>query len=332
MPNTKGTTLENWPDVKEDKFDHVPAFHFALKQSGVNIDFHLRKYFRHAEVSIHHFDSFMELVRICQRFPVDAVIIGGYTDLLTEINLLRQVKDNVFISIIPTVLYHPSPDENLVIAAYENGAEDVIGGAWMDKMVEVRIRRVIERNRRDLAVNPSTRLPGPTIIEREINRMLDISQDFAVHYADLDNFKAYNDFYGYAYGDRVIRLTARIIKDIVFDLCPGGFVGHIAGDDFIFVTPPSQIDAVCSNIVRTFDQLIPYQYEPEDRTHGEIMTRNRKGELETFSLLSISIAVLINRHGTFKHIGEMSKMLADLKKATKAMDGSNYMVERREKY
>jgi len=153
-----------------------------------------------------------------------------------------------------------------------------------------------------------------------------------VIYADLDNFKAYNDFYGYSFGDRVIRLLGKIVKDIVFDICREGFVGHIAGDDFIFVVPKDQVETSCSWIIKTFDSLIPYRYQPEDRKRGHITTMNRKQEVENFPLLTIPIAVVLNENGKFAHIGELAKMLADLKKATKQLSGSNYMIERRVKY
>ncbi len=155
---------------------------------------------------------------------------------------------------------------------------------------------------------------------------------FAVCYADLDNFKAFNDYYGYFYGDRVIQLTSRVIKDVVFDLCREGFLGHIAGDDFIFVIPPEEVDNICSQIIRTFDILIPYRYAEVDRERGHIRTTNRRGVEENFPLLTISIAVLINENGKFRHVGEMSRMLADLKTVTKRKSGSNYMIERRQKY
>jgi diguanylate cyclase (GGDEF)-like protein len=156
--------------------------------------------------------------------------------------------------------------------------------------------------------------------------------EFAMGYADLDNFKAYNDYYGYVDGDKVIRLTSTVIKDIVFDLCREGFVGHIAGDDFIVVVPAHLVDRVFSTIIRTFDTLIPYRYEPEDRQRGYITTKSRRGEVENFPILTISIAVVVNIEQKFAHIGEISKMLVDLKTAAKLQAGSTYMVERRKKY
>lgn len=261
-----------------------------------------------------------------------AVLIGGKSDFIKEIELVSAVKRNVFLSIIPVVLFHPNPPTEVVVAAFENGAEEFIHGDWLDRLIEVRLRRVIERNRRDVAVNPSTMLPGTTIIEQEINRHIQLATEFAVCYADLDNFKAYNDYYGYHFGDKVVKLTARIIRDVVFDLCHEGFVGHIAGDDFIFIIPRDLIDKICPWIIRIFDTLIQYRYEPEDRERGYITTTNRRGVIESFPILTISIAVIVNEDGKFSHVGELARMLADLKKATKQKAGSNYLIERRRKY
>lgn len=332
MPNTENTILENWPGPKTSEAPHGPVYHFAVKQSSVNLDFHIERFFRDVQTSFHYFSHFDTLQVLCQRYPIDAIVIGSQKDILRDIELAKNIKQHVFLSIIPVILYHPDPDDVTVIAGFESGAEEFIRGAWVDKLVQVRVRKIVERSRRDLSVNPSTRLPGPSLIEREIVKQIERGADFAVGYADLDNFKAYNDYYGYTYGDKVIRLTARVLKDVVFDYCPEGFLGHIAGDDFIFMVPSDILDPVCINIIKTFDLLIPFSYDTPERERGYIETNNRKGEFERFNLLTMSIAVLVNSNGKFEHIGEMSKMLADLKKATKAKQGSNYMVERRKKY
>ncbi len=272
------------------------------------------------------------MVRICQRFTVDAIVMGSGVENEIELSLIHTIKQNVFLSIIPVILYHPDPTQNEVVSAYENGVEEFIYGEWIDRLVQVRIEKAIERNRRDLSINGSTQLPGTNIIEDEIMRQLEMGAEFAICYADLDNFKAFNDYYGYYYGDKIIKLTSRIIKDTVFDLCREGFVGHIAGDDFIYTIPIEQVDEICSGIINTFDKIIPYRYKEEDRERGYINSVNRKGQNERFPLLTISIAVIFNTERTFEHMGELSHMLADLKQAVKMKEGSNYMIERRQKY
>ena len=296
------------------------------------LEFQLEQLFRKENITYHYFQTFDDLVTICQRFQIAAVMLGTDGKSYEEIDLARSVKANSFLSMIPVILFHRDPPANLVVAAYESGVDDFIHGDWMDKLMEVRIKRVIERSHRDISINPSTHLPGPATIEKEIQRQIEMGSEFAVCYADLDNFKAYNDHYGYMYGDKVIKLTGRIIRDVVFESCREGFVGHIAGDDFIFVVPRDLMEQTCSWVIKTFDSIIPVKYAPEDLMRGFIYTTNRRGQLEKFPLLSISIAVVINENQQFTHMAEMSKMLADLKKATKQLDGSNYMVERRVKY
>ncbi|SYZ74076.1 Response regulator receiver modulated diguanylate cyclase [Candidatus Zixiibacteriota bacterium] len=307
-------------------------FHCACRQEGIDIIFHLSKSFLKDKISFHYFRTLDELLVLSQRYHLDLVIIAGKSEFMKEIEMVRLMKDHIFLSIIPTVLYHPEPSEAELIAGFDNGVDSFLHGEWKERLFEAELRMIAERSRRDISVNPSTWLPGPGLIEREIERLLKIGNDFGVCYADIDDFKAYNDYYGYYYGDRVIRLTARIIRDVVFDLCREGFVGHIGGDDFIFILPPDQVGLACENVIKTFDTLIQFRYSDEDRQRGIIHTRNRKGEMESFSFLTLSIAVLVNQKGNFEHVGEMSHMLADLKKYSKSLKGSNYVVERRKKY
>ncbi len=300
----------------------------------MSLDFHLQQYFSKSQISLHFYDTFEELVIICQRHEIDIIILAGGEEniFIKEVEMVSLIKRNMFLAIIPVILFHPSPDEHLVITAYQAGVEDFIYGDWKEKLVEVRIQKIIERSRRDMSINPSTHLPGPTIIEHELSEQINNNSEFAVAYADLDNFKAYNDYYGYYFGDSIIRLTARIIKDIVFDVCREGFVGHIAGDDYIYIVPQDKFEFISKTIIKTFDSLIRLKYEDADLDRGYITVKNRRGVTEEFPILTLSIAIIINHKGMFKHVGEMSKMLADLKKATKLKPGSNYMVERRSKY
>ncbi|HSG99346.1 MAG TPA: diguanylate cyclase, partial [candidate division Zixibacteria bacterium] len=216
-------------------------FHCALRQERVDLVSHLERIFPAEEISFHYFRTFEDLLRISQRFVIDLALIGGASEFGAEIELTRRIKQNVFTSIIPTALYHPEPDNATLVAAYECGCDDFLAGRWEERLFEVRLKMLARRSQRDISVNPSSMLPGPSLIEREIERQIALGQEFAVCYTDLDNFKAYNDAYGYYYGDKIIRLTARIIRDTVFDLCPEGFVGHIGGDDFIYIIPSDQV-------------------------------------------------------------------------------------------
>jgi GGDEF domain-containing protein len=310
--------------------------HIACQIDGIQAEYYLNRTLSGRIVSIHHFRSLDELLTLAQRFSIDLVFLasGGAKgeDAMKLLDLVRLIKNHTYLAIIPTVLYHPRPDEHIITAAFENGAEEVFSETVPVHIAQVKLAMLMQRAVRDLSVNPSSRLPGPGIIEKEIERQIELGQQFAVCYADLDNFKAFNDYYGYYFGDRVIRLTARIIKDVVFDLCREGFVGHIGGDDYIFIIPSDMVPAICDHIIRTFDTLIPYRYQDDDRRRGYIITKNRRGVEEQYGIMTISIAVVINKGKMFQHIGEMSHMLADLKKYAKSVDGSTYVIERRRKY
>jgi len=104
-------------------------------------------------------------------------------------------------------------------------------------------------------------------------------------------------------------MTGWILRDIVFDLCREGFVGHIAGDDFILVMPSEVVDVACRWIIKCFDAFIPYRFSEADRRQGYYEARNRRGELERFPLLSISIAVVINHNGEFESFHRTKKRL-----------------------
>lgn len=310
--------------------------HIACYIDGTQAEHYFNRLMEGQHISRHDFRTANELLTLAQRFPLEIVMMGtARTDnesIIRLLDMIRRIKDHTYLSIIPTALYHPQPDDSMILSAFENGAEEFFSERIPIHIAKIRSSMMIRRADRDLSVNPSSRLPGPATIEKEIECQIKLQQEFAVCYADLDNFKAFNDYNGYFYGDRVIRLTARIIKDVVFDLCREGFVGHIGGDDFIFIIPTVLVPNICDNIIKTFDTIIPYRYQPEDRDRGYIVTLNRRGQEETYSIMTISIAVVINEGNVFQHVGEMSHMLADLKKYTKSLEGSNYMIERRKKY
>ena len=160
---------------------------------------------------------------------------------------------------------------------------------------------MLRRADRDVHVHPSTRLPGAPEIEAAIGVRLAAGELFAACYADLDHFKEYNDRYSYFEGDRVIRILAKILHDVVRGLSPeGGFVGHIGGDDFIFLVPMLQAPEICQEIVSIFDLLVPYQYSEQDRQCGIFFGKDRRGQLHRVPLMTVSIGVVTNERRTLQ--------------------------------
>ena len=189
------------------------------------------------------------------------------------------------------------------------------------------LTRLLTINRR---MSPLTGLPGNVQINSELKKHLMKKEDFSVLYLDLDNFKAYNDVYGFLKGDQIIEYTANIITDAVHDN-NNGFVGHIGGDDFIAVVPYKDIDKLCQNIISNFDSGVEKFYNDKDREEGYIEVANRKGVIEKFPLISISIAAVVADNGRFSNILEIGDSAAQVKHAVKAVAGSSYAIDRRRK-
>jgi len=307
-------------------------FHCALYQHGVEIEDKLKKILKAERAKFHYFSKFSHLDQLIQKFILDLIVIAGKGSFRAELDLTKAVKKHPILSLAPVILYHPRPTTKTILAGLDFGADDFFYSKWDTKLFTAKLNMIIKRSCRDLGVNPTTKLPGTSIIEREMARRIKRGEKFAACYADLDDFKAYNDYYGYHYGDSLIKMTSEIIRDVVYSYSSNSFVGHIGGDDFVFIIPSEKIDQVCGEIIEIFDRMIVRRYKKEDLTRGYIVTENRRGKKETFPIMTLSVAVLVNQGRMFKHLGEISRMIADLKKYTKSLPGSNYFVERRKKY
>lgn len=194
------------------------------------------------------------------------------------------------------------------------------------------VKRLLEHTT-DLELNyarhlsPLTGLPGNLLIEREINNLVSSSNDYAVLYLDIDNFKAYNDIYGFENGDNIIKLTAEIIEENTNKFMMSDyFVGHIGGDDFIVCTYlRDRVDELCSNIIADFDNRVLNYYDETDRVNGFITAPNRYNIIEKFPIMSISIAVIKSCNKHFLSANEVSEAAAKTKKKCKAVKGSCYV-------
>lgn len=193
-----------------------------------------------------------------------------------------------------------------------------------------RLRLSLSRMARSLDANPLTGLPGNTSILRETTRRIASGRPFALAYLDIDNFKSFNDRYGFGRGDEVLGVTCRLLTTAVHELAgTEGFVGHVGGDDFVFMSSPRTMDAICRAVIRRFDLVIPDFYDEEDRARGYIDSVDRRGNRDQFPLMTLSIAVVSSETKPIIHPGDISERVSQLKKAAKSMKGSNYLKDRR---
>jgi GGDEF domain-containing protein len=181
-----------------------------------------------------------------------------------------------------------------------------------------------------LDASPLTRLPGGIAIENVLKRRIESKKTFAFCVIDLDNFKVFNDRYGYANGNEVIRETARIIdtaaraKGTAED-----FVGHVGGDDFVVITIPDKMRDVCGEVIRVFDSCVPSFYNEQDRRNGFIIGKNRQGQEMQYPLMTISIAIVTNEQRNLINPLEASELAAELKDYAKTIPSSLYVVDKR---
>jgi len=244
--------------------------------------------------------------------------------------LCRLLKGDPYTAIVPLAAITTRHTTESVREWFAAGADEVITSLFEPLEQAERLQALLTRTARDVAVNPSTRLPGTTEIEREIRRRMEQGELFAVCYADLDHFKEYNDRYSYHDGDRVIYLLSRILHDVVKGMLgPRGFVGHIGGDDFILVIPVDAIPEVCTEILSVFDALVPYQYNEQDRRAGYFFGKDRRGQLHRVPLMTLSIGIVTNQNRHFAHPAQVSELATEMKSYAKTLPGSVFVVDRR---
>jgi diguanylate cyclase (GGDEF)-like protein len=270
-----------------------------------------------------------ELMALGLRGRPRAVLFDARTNPAPALRACARLKRDSYTGIVPAVML-VRDDDTAFAAAFDAGADEVIReGARLGEASQ-RLGALLRRSDRDTLVHPSTRLPGTIEIEADITRRLASGERFAMCYADLDHFKEFNDRYSYYDGDRVIRILARILHDVVKGTCgETGFVGHIGGDDFIFVIPVAFVSEVCGTVVETFDDLVPYQYSEQDRRAGYFFGKDRRGQLHRVPLMTVSIGVVTNERRHFTHAAQVSELATEMKSYAKTLTGSVYSIDRR---
>ena len=189
--------------------------------------------------------------------------------------------------------------------------------------------RLKELEQISLDASPLTRLPGNIAIERSINRRLRDGASFAMCYLDVDNFKSYNDHYGYIKASEVLKQTGEVIYDAVKRQSdPDAFVGHIGGDDFVVIIDAKRVKSTCQEIIARFDAMVPSFYSAEDLAAGAIEGVDRYGVPRSFPLISLSIAALTCQPGSYATAAEIATAAAGLKDRVKESSGSNYIIVR----
>jgi diguanylate cyclase (GGDEF)-like protein len=184
----------------------------------------------------------------------------------------------------------------------------------------------------DIDTNPLTRLPGGMAIENFLQQQIIGKKQISFCLLDIDNFKSFNDRYGYARGNDVIKFTGNIIQSVVIKrITSDFFIGHIGGDDFVAIIPSGMHKEICEIIINKFDKNIVKFYDKEDLEQGYIVSKTRQGETDKFPVMSISIAVVTNKEDLGLSSVKIGELAAEIKEYAKTFKGSVYLTDRRKK-
>ncbi|MBI4395824.1 MAG: response regulator, partial [Elusimicrobia bacterium] len=248
----------------------------------------------------------------------------GYT-------LCRSMRQKLFLRNKPILMLTALNDSKNELAGLRAGADDYLTKPIDTARLLARLNTAIHRNIRELDANPLTHLPGNTSIVQEIERLIESESPYAVIYADLNNFKAFNDRYGFLRGDQAIKLSAQCLATSVESAAGDGpsFVGHVGGDDFVCIVPADQAETVCRDIIKRFDEMIPNLYDEPDRRAGCIEGKTRQGQPLRFPLMGVALVIVSSRDRDFTHPGEISSLASELKTYAKSFGKSIYVMDRR---
>ena len=242
----------------------------------------------------------------------------------------KQLRRDILLRHLPVIMLTGKGETKDMVLGIESGADDYLVKPFEPETLLARIRMILKRTTRSLDANPLTHLPGNSSIMEEFQSYIDNGKPFAVGYADLDKFKIYNDKYGFEHGDEIIRALARILIDATQQFCGSeAFVGHIGGDDFVFICADEKADAISQNIVDAFDKLAPSFYSSEDIAAGFIAGVDRQGNAVKAGLVGVSIGIVSNVNHKITHVAQIGELGAELKKFAKSVGKSNYQRDHR---
>jgi diguanylate cyclase (GGDEF)-like protein len=254
----------------------------------------------------------------------DVVLLDVTMPKMTGFEVCEKIRSHSTTCLIPVILLTSRSSTRDRVTGLKLGADDYVIKPFEPLELSARVERLIRRNREALSANPLTGLPGNVTIEREIRRRLTAGESFAVIYTDIDNFKAFNDTYGFERGDSIIRLTSSILRSAATKTgTPDDFLGHIGGDDFILVTRPDHAAPLAKTIIRYFDEYIPREYDEVVRGRGYVLGVDRQGHNKQFPLMTISIGCVQVQAGAYGHYAQIAERAKELLKQSKQAGKSN---------
>jgi diguanylate cyclase (GGDEF)-like protein len=271
-----------------------------------------------------------ELVRMAQDCAPNLILIDLSMPRMDGYEAIRQMRNDTRTAHIPMLILTARSEAQDIVTGFESGADDYIAKPFDISELLARVKSHLRRSTQRPVLNPLTGLPGGLLLSQVLRQRLAANSPFALLYADLDNFKAFNDIYGFSRGDQAILFLANTIQKVMAEHGnPSDFIGHIGGDDFAMLTTPDRAEPICRALIATFDDEVRQLYNSEDRQRGYISGADRYGILRRFDLMSISIGVVSTLRRSFRDEETLTRVAAEMKHHAKERPGSAYAVDQR---
>lgn len=274
--------------------------------------------------------DFSEIIRNINEHMIDLLIINVDMGVFNEIELAKKVRKEYMNDLMPIIVLSSNADIGQKLDFLALGVDDYLYYPFNEREMYLRTMNLLKRVDRNRDVNPLTGLSGNIEIQNHIMDNIEAGRAFAILYCDLDNFKAYNDAYGFSSGDRVIKMVAEVLNTVVSNAGNSDdFVGHIGGDDFVVISVPERSDDIGNRIIEEFDKRILTFYNAEDREKGFIVSKDRAGAVKNFPIMSISVAGVTTNTRRLICAPQVAEIAAEIKKYAKSIKGSIYVKDKR---
>ncbi len=262
--------------------------------------------------------------------PPNVIILDIMMPRMDGLTALHRLRSQAGTANIPIILLTARGLPEDRVRGLELGADDYITKPFDITELAARVRAVLRRTQAARDLSPLTGLPGNFKITAEIEDCIREERSFALVHGDLDNFKAFNDHYGFMRGDEVIRFCAASFTEAAESLgMAGAFVGHIGGDDFVAIIPPEMSELFAKEVIERFDDGILDLYDTADALRGYIEVIDRRGERYAFPVVSLSLGVASTDVREIGTQWEASAIAVEMKEFAKKQQGSTYRIDRR---
>lgn len=266
-----------------------------------------------------------QALRLVKDEKPDVAILDVNMPKMTGFEVCERIRQDSATCLIPVIMLTSLSKAKDKLTGIKLGADDYLNKPFEPFELLARVENVIRRSKASLSANPLTQLPGNILIEGEIRERLEKNVPFSVVYVDVDNFKSFNDKYGFEKGDGVIKLTATLLRAVVQSIGnENDFLGHIGGEDFVIITTPDRTGTIADLAMKYFDDMAPQQYDEDVRRRGYLWGVDRQGQEVQFPLMSVSIGIVDVTAGKYRHYSQIVEQAKNMLKKAKLRKGSAY--------